>query len=448
MSRRVVVVGGGAAGITAARMAREAGADVTLITAERHVAYSPCALPFVLAGELELDDVVMRSPEYYRRMGIDVITETKVVDVDVGEKTVETEDGDAYDYDSLVLATGGEPLVPPIDGVELEGVFTLRRIDDVPRIAEALEGAEKAAVVGAGPIGVEVADALSRTLEKVYVVEMLDRVLPQMLDGETASFLEEEMNKAGVTTLLGAPLEAIEGEDRVEAVVVGGETYEVDVVVMAVGVSPNLELFEKIGAETLPFGVVTDPALRVKTEDGGVLKDVFAAGDCVADRCAVTGEPVPSQLGTVAVKQGRVAGINAARGEPEATWKGTLNTAVVVAFGLEAASTGLTEARAGELGVPVVSATVESTTRARYYPGGSTIVVKLIAEEGSGRVVGCQAVAGERARERVDGMAIAIRSGVTVWDLMDWDFSYSPPVGRVVEPLYEAAIELVGELRS
>ncbi|NPB02354.1 MAG: FAD-dependent oxidoreductase [Methanopyri archaeon] len=448
MAKRVVVVGGGAAGITAARTAREEGAEVTLVTAEEHVAYSPCALPFVLAGELDLDDVVMRTPEHYERMGIEVLTGTEVVEVDTDAKVVETEDGDNIEYDSLVLATGGEPLVPPIDGVDLEGVFTLRRLEDVPPLMEAVEDAERAAVVGAGPIGVEVADALSRRLERVYLIEMLDRVLPQMLDGETASFLEETMTKRGVTPLLGEPLEAIRGDDAVEEVVVGGDSFEVDIVVMAVGVAPNLELFDAIGAETLPFGVLTDPALRVKSEDGGVFGDVFAAGDCVADRCAVTGEPVPSQLGTVAVRQGRIAGLNAASDEPRARWNGTLNTAVVVAFGLEAASTGLTEARAGELGVPVVSATVESTTRARYYPGGEPLVAKLIAEEGSGRIVGCQVVAGERARERVDGIALAVRSGATVWDLIDWDFSYSPPVGRVVEPLHEAAIELAGELRS
>ncbi len=444
---RVVVVGGGAAGITAARTARELGAEVTLITEDDRVAYSPCAIPFVLSGEIEdADSIVMRDPEYYERLGINLRLETRVEEVDPEEGIVETED-ETFEFDAAVLAVGGEPLIPPIEGSDLDGVLTVRWFSDIERLERAVQSAERAVVVGAGPIGVEMAHALrSRGLE-VTLVEMLDRVLPQLLDGDTAAELQEVMEKEGVRVLLGDPVERIEGDESVEAVVVGGEEIEADLVVMAAGVRPRTELFEAMGASVTPFGVEVDPALRVKSEDGGVMEGVYAAGDCVADWCPITGETVPSQLGTVAVRQGRIAGRNAVEG-PKITWPGTLNTAVVCAFGLEAAGCGLTEARAEEVGMEVVSATVSTTTRARYYPGGEEITVKLIADAYTHRIVGAQAVGGERVRERVDAIALAIRLGAKVEDLLSWDYSYSPPVARVVEPFYEAAERLREELKG
>ncbi len=444
---RVVVVGGGAAGITAARTARERGAEVTLITEDDRVAYSPCAIPFVLSGEIErAEDIVMRSPEYYERMGIDLRLRTRVEEVDPEERVVETEDG-TIEFDAAVLAVGGEPLIPPIEGAELDGVLTVRRFSDIERLERAVRSAERAVVVGAGPIGVEMAHALHRRGLKVTLVEMLDRVLPQLLDRDLAAELQERMEKEGVRVLLGDPVEEIRGDGSVESVVVGGEELEADLVIMAAGVRPRTELFEAMNAAVTPFGVEVDPALRVKTEDGGVFEGIYAAGDCAADWCPITGETVPSQLGTVAVRQGRVAGLNAAEG-PRVTWSGTLNTAVVCAFDLEAAGCGLTEARAGDVGMEVVSATVSSTTRARYYPGGEDLTVKLVADAHTHRIVGAQAVGGERVRERVDAVALAIRLGAKVEDLLSWDYSYSPPVGRVVEPFYEAAERLREELRG
>ncbi|WP_457620157.1 FAD-dependent oxidoreductase [Methanopyrus sp.] len=441
---RVVVVGGGAAGVVAARTAREHGADVVLVSADEHIAYSPCAIPFVISGEIErAEDILMRDPAHYERLGIDVRLGVRVEEVDPEGKAVTTEDGDTIEYDSLVLATGGEPLIPPIEGSELDGVFTVRRFSDIEPLLRAVRESERAVVVGAGPIGVEMAYALHERGLEVTLVEMLDRVLPQFLDGDVAVMVQERMEKEGVRVLLGSPVEAVEGDDSVEAVVVDGEEIDTDLVVMAAGVRPVTDLFESIGASVLPFGVEVDPALRVKREGGGVFDDIYAAGDCVADWCPITGERVPSQLGTVAVRQGRIAGRNAAGG-PKSTWMGTLNTAVVYAFGLEAAGAGLTEVRAEELGMEVVSATVETTTRARYYPGGEYITVKLIADAETHRIVGVQSVGGERVRERVDAVALAIRLGAKVEDLLSWDYSYSPPVARVVEPVYEVA-ELLRE---
>ncbi|WP_457614107.1 FAD-dependent oxidoreductase [Methanopyrus sp.] len=445
---RVVVVGGGAAGVVAARTAREHGADVVLISADEHIAYSPCAIPFVISGEIErAEDILMRDPSHYERLGIDVRLNVRVEEVDPEGKVVTTENGDTIEYDSLVLATGGEPMIPPIEGSDLDGVLTVRRFSDIEPLLRAVQESERAVIVGAGPIGVEMAHALHKRGLEVTLVEMLDRVLPQFLDGNVAAIVQERMEKEGVRVLLGSPVEAIVGDDSVEAVVVNGEEIETDLVVMAAGVRPVTDLFEDLGASILPFGVEVDPALRVKRDDGGVFNDIYAAGDCVADWCPITGERVPSQLGTVAVRQGKIAGRNAAGG-PKATWMGTLNTAVVYAFGLEAAGTGLTEARAEELGMEVVSATVETTTRARYYPGGEYIMVKLIADAETHRIVGVQSVGGERVRERVDAVALAIRLGAKVEDLLSWDYSYSPPIARVIEPVYEAAELLREELQS
>jgi len=445
---RVVVVGGGAAGVVAARTAREHGADVVLISADEHIAYSPCAIPFVISGEIERpEDILMRDPTHYERLGIDGRLGVRVEEVDPEEKVVTTEDGDTVEYDSLVLATGGEPLVPPIEGSDLNGVFTVRWFSDIEPLLRAVQESERAVIVGAGPIGVEMAYALHERGLEVTLVEMLDRVLPQFLDGDVAAIVQERMEKEGVRVLLGSPVEAIEGDDKVEAVMVNGEEIEADLVVMAAGVRPVTDLFESIGASVLPFGVEVDPALRVKREDGGVFDDIYAAGDCVADWCPITGERVPSQLGTVAVRQGKIAGRNAAGG-PRATWMGTLNTAVIRVFDLEAAGAGLTQTRAEELGLEVVSATVETTTRARYYPGGEPIAVKLIADADTHRIVGVQSVGGERVRERVDGVALAIRLAAKVEDLLSWDYSYSPPVARVIEPIYEAAELLREELHS
>ncbi|MEO2241925.1 MAG: FAD-dependent oxidoreductase, partial [Euryarchaeota archaeon] len=235
---RVVVVGGGAAGITAARTARERGAEVTLITEDDRIAYSPCAIPFVLSGEIErAEDIIMRSPEYYERMGIDLRLRTRVKEVDPEERVVETEE-ETIEFDAAVLAVGGEPLVPPIEGAGLDGVLTVRRFSDIERLERAVRSAKRAVVVGAGPIGMEMAHALHRRGLEVTLVEMLDRVLPQLLDRDLAAELQERMEKEGVRVLLGDPVEEIRGNGSVESVVVGGEELEADLVILAAGVRP------------------------------------------------------------------------------------------------------------------------------------------------------------------------------------------------------------------
>jgi len=439
MVRKIVIIGAHAAGTDAASAARKTdrSAEITLITDQSVAGYSPCGIPFVLGGHIaSFEDLIVFPLSYYRRMKMDLRLETKARAINVEDKTVEIEDkkGDSetLQYDSLILATGAYPFIPPIKGREKKGVFALRTLDDGKRIHRALKRSKAAIVVGAGAIGVETAVSFRERGLKTTIVEFLPQVCPAALDRDMARIVQKYLEEKGIKIIVGKRVNEILGDDHVSGVCVDGNEIPADLVLIATGVRPNVKLAKEAGIEIGEMGGIKTN-LRMETS----VKDVYAAGDCAESISPITQRPILSQLGTTAVRQGKVAGINAAGGY--SLFLGCLCSFVTKLFDLEIGAVGLTEAMAKRAGIETVSGTITSKTRADYYPGGKQIRVKILVDRETERIIGGQIVGGEEVTQRVNALSFAIQKGMTVRELAKADTCYAPPVNETWEPMVLAA---------
>jgi NADPH-dependent 2,4-dienoyl-CoA reductase/sulfur reductase-like enzyme len=426
MTSRLVVLGGGAAGMSAASAARRVDPTLPIVVLERtgYSAYGMCGLPYYLTGLVERpDDLVSYPPEYFReRRRLDLRLHAEAVGVDVARRLVHyRHEGRArqLDWSALVVAGGGVPGDPPLPGLAGRPCFTIRTMEDAIALRELLDaGAVRSAlVVGAGYIGLELAEALHARGARVTVAERLDRVLPN-LDEAVAALVEKHVRER-VELRLGFDV----------AELLAGPGY--DVVVVCAGVRPAAGVAADAGARTGPGGaLLVDDRMRTN------LPGVWAAGDCIAPFHRVLGRPAFVPLGPAANKTGRVAGTVAAGGD--ASFAGVVGTAVVKVFELEVARTGLTLAEAQAAGLDAGATDVVSRSRAKYYPGVAPLHVRLVHEAGK-RLLGAQLVGREGAAKRVDVVAAALYAGLSVDDLAAFDLSYAPPYSPVYDPLIVAA---------
>ena len=450
MAKRVIVIGSGAAGMKAASAARSAGdAEITVFTEEEHISYSPCAIPFVIEGKIkDFASIVMHTPEFYaKERNIKVLTRTKVTAIDMDKKTVTAADGSLHSYDSLVLCVGGSVFLPPVEGVKLPGVFPVRNIADGMAIKKALQDVTSVVVAGAGVIGLEMAVALRRSGKDVAVVEMFNQVVPRIMDSDMAKLVQTHCESLGIIFVMGSPMGSIKGEGRVEKVAVGNLELPCQMVIMATGVRANLELPNMMGLEVGPLGAVRVGPTMQPYKKGRLVKDVFLAGDVVQSESAAAPGPTMNQLGSAAVRQGRVAGINAAGGY--ATMPGVLSPFISIIGDVQVGGTGLSKGLADYYGLNVVEARAEGSTRARYYPGGKDLVVKLLAEKESHRIIGAQIVGGEEVNGRINWLTAAIYKGVTAEEFVSaFENAYCPPTSMVKDVVNEAAEMLAKRLSS
>jgi NADPH-dependent 2,4-dienoyl-CoA reductase/sulfur reductase-like enzyme len=442
---RLVVVGGDAAGMSAASQARRGrGAEeLEIVAFERggHTSYSACGLPYY-AGDVVKDwrDLVVRTPAQFAERDIDARTGHLVEAIDLEARRVrvrELASGRTRDepWDALVVATGSEPLRPPIPGIQLPGVHGLSILQDGIDLRRAVDaGPASAVVVGGGYIGLEAAEALVNRGVPTAMVEAGPQVMGR-IDPDMGELVSQAVRDVGVELHTQEPVEAIEGDGRVQAVRTSARTLPADLVVLGLGTRPAVGLAVAAGIGLGPSGAIAvNPRMRTP-HDG-----VWAAGDCAEARHLVSGLPVNYHLGTIANKQGRVCGINLGGGY--ATFPGVLGTAVTRICDVEVARTGLSAAEIGPLGLEWDSVTVDSTTRAGYFPGGAPIRIKVLAERRSGRLLGAQLVGREGAAKRIDTFATAIWNGMTVDGMVNLDLSYAPPFGPVWDPLLVAARRL------
>jgi len=442
------VIGAHAAGVDAASAARKTDrtAEITLITDEKYAGYSRCGLPFVIGGHIpSFNSLIVFPPSYFQMMKLNLKTETKVTKIDTGKKTVVTVDKNGnteeLPYDSLIIATGASAFTPPIKGREKQGILPLRTIEDGQRIDQAIrEGAKTAVVMGAGLIGLETAVALQERGLQVTVVEMLSQVLPAMLDADMAKIVQEMLERRGIRVLTNKPVEEFLGADKVTGIVAGGEQINADLFVSAFGVRANTQLAVDAGIALGETRLIKTNA-RMETN----VKDVYAVGDCAESIHIVTQRPTVQQLGTVAVRQGKVAGINAAGGY--ATFPGVVGSAVTELYDMQIGATGLTETAAKRAGIEVVTGTISSKTKADYYPGALPIRVKLVVEKESQRIIGAQLVGGEEVTQRINAVSLAIQKQMTVRELAKADTAYAPPLNETWEPLVIAAETVLMKLR-
>jgi len=456
MPKKIVIIGAHAAGVDAAAAARKTDrtTEITLITTQRKAGYSPCGLPFVLGGHISsFDNLVVFPPAYYRMMKLDLRLETTATNIDTEAKTVEIQDKtgkrEKLKYDSLIIATGAYPFVPPIKGREKQRVYVLRTIEDGEKIKQAIKNAKSAVVVGAGLIGLETAVAFVERGLKTTVVELLPYVLPVMLDKDVADRVHKMLEEKSLRVIVGRGVDEILGADKVSGVSVAGERIPADIVVVATGIRANTKLAEDAGivlGETRAIKTnMRMETFRKVNRRIQPLKDVYAVGDCAESVNMITHRPTLSQLGTTAVRQAKVAGVNAAGGY--AIFPGCLGSAVTKLFDLEIGVTGLTEFMAGRVGIKTVVGNISSKTRADYFPGALPIRVKLVVEKETERLIGGQIIGGEEVTQRINALSFAIQKQMSVRELAKADTCYAPPVNETWEPMVLAAEAALRKLR-
>ncbi|WP_306206959.1 FAD-dependent oxidoreductase [Actinoplanes sp. RD1] len=455
---RLVVVGADAAGMSAASQARKRrGPDeLSIVAFERgHFAsYSACGIPYWIGGAVkDRDALIARTPAEFAAAGIDVRLRHEVVGIDLDKREVIARDlvggGERREgFDELVYAAGAVPVTPSWARLDAGGIFGVQTLDDGTAINEWLSSraCERAVVIGGGYIGVEMAEAMVRRGLDVTLVEKSPQPM-STVDPDMGRRVRDAICGLGIEVRTDTHVTGLEtAGGRVRAVVTDDGTLPADIVVLGLGVRPNTALAAEAGIPLGPTGgLKTDLRMRVVGPEGHV-PGVWAAGDCVQTVHRISGRPLHAPLGTHANKQGRVAGINLGGGY--ATFPGVIGTAVTKVCELEVARTGLTEKEAGQAGFEFVTSTVESTSRAGYYPGATAMVIKLIAERRTGMLLGAQIVGREEAAKRIDSLAIAIWNRMTVEEMTALDLSYAPPFSPVWDPVLIAARKATDEVHA
>lgn len=447
MAKNIIVIGSGAAGMTAASTAKkkDPSANVTVFTEDEHIAYSPCVIPWAIEGRAEWKDIIMHDPAFYEKeRGIKVFTKTSVTAVDGNAKTL-TAGGQTYNYDSLVIATGGTVFIPPIAGTDLKNVFVVRTINDGKAIQAALKNVKTVAIGGAGVIGLEMALALKNAGKEVVVIEMMDQVIPRIADKDMAEPIQKYLEGLGIKFIMKAPIQAVNGKEKVESVTAAGNEYPCQMVIFATGVRANLTIPKMLELDIGQLGAVAVAPTMQPYKRGRLVNDVYLAGDVVQCQSAVMAGPTMSQLGSTAVRQGIVAGANAAganmtTGPVASPWVSVIGEKHI-------AGTGLSLGLASWYGVKTVEGKATGLTRARYYPGGKELTVKVIADASSHRIIGAQIIAGEDATGRIDWLTSAIIDGITAEDFaVRSENAYCPPTSMVRDVVLMAVDDLCNKL--
>ncbi len=445
---KIVIIGGVAAGPKAAskiiRMMPDA--EVTIVERGRLLSYAGCGLPYYVSGvvkeqkELMSTPVgVVRDPVFFRKVkNVHVMNESEAVEIDRAGKRVRVQAAAGgkpswLKYDKLILATGGMPIVPRLPKVELENIFTLTGVHDAEGIRAVLadDKACDVVIVGGGLIGVETTEALVHKGCRVTIVEMQPQVL-NVLDWEMARLVEKHMESHGVKVHTGARVLAFQGDGKVREVVTDQGAIPADMVVLAVGVRPNVKLAQESGLEIGPSGAIKVND-RMQTSD----PDVYAAGDCVECVDLLTGRPCYVPLGSTANKQGRVAAVNVCGGSDR--FPGVLGSTVCKVFDFCVGRTGLTETSAKQLGYETVAALVPGPDRAHYMPCSAPLLLKLVADRSTRRILGVQAIGPGAGDKRIDVAAMAITAGMTVDQLANADLCYAPPYSPAMDNIITAA---------
>ena len=434
MKYDVVIIGGVAAGTSAGASAKrvDSSLGILLIQKEKFISYGGCGLPYYVQGIVkDIDDLIEFTPQEFReKKGVEVLPEHEVFEVDFEKKIVKVrsvKDGDVkeFEYEKLVVTTGASPIVPNLEGIEDERIFTVRTPEDAMRIRGFIEGKkpESVAIVGGGYIGVEMSEAFRTHGLKVFLIEMMDHLLGNA-EPEINEVVVNTLERNGVKVLLKTQVRKFVPDEKIKVVTNSGD-MEVDMVLISVGVKPNTEIFDNVKK-----GV--KGAIEVDETGKTSMEDVFSAGDCATVDHFITKEKVYIPMGTTANKQGRIVGRNVA-GRKE-RFIGVLGSSITKIFDVEFGRTGLTEEEARRFGYDSGSVYIKSLSKAKYYPGSGPIHIKLSFDKKTGKILGAQMV-GSDVHKRIDVMTSAIYGGLTVEELGYMDLAYAPPFSPVWDPV-------------
>lgn len=427
---RTVIIGGVAGGMSAATRLRRLDEQMEIVILEKgpYVSFANCGLPYYVSGEIsQREDLLVQTPEKLKaRFNLDVRPYSEATEIDGKEKTVTVQDANGVyelSYDKLILSPGAKPFIPPFEGIEeAKNVFTLRNVPDVDKIMTSLEKdkPKKAVVIGAGFIGLEMAENLAKVGIEVTIIEMAPHVLPTV-DYEMAAFITNELQANGLKVLTGKSVVAFKEEGK-KLVLDSGEEIETDLVILSVGVRPANELAQTAGVELgMRGGILVDDSYETS------VKDIYAVGDAIIVTNQITKEDTMIALASPANRQGRqVADVIAGMKRVN---KGSIGTAIVRVFNQSIASTGLTERQLNQLGYDFHVIHVDGKNHAGYYPGASTIFLKLLFNPTTGEIYGAQGVGPDGVDKRIDILATAIKGNLTVEDLPELELTYAPPFG-------------------
>jgi NADPH-dependent 2,4-dienoyl-CoA reductase/sulfur reductase-like enzyme/rhodanese-related sulfurtransferase len=449
----IVIVGGVAGGASAATRARRVNesAEIILFEKDEYVSFANCGLPYYVGGEIEdRDKLLVATADFLaNRFKLDVRTRQEVQSIDRAAKTVTvlnrtTAATYTQPYDRLILAPGADPLVPPMEGADAEGVFTLRNMADVDRMKAAAEASttKKAVVVGAGYIGIEMVEQLIRCGFQTTLVELKSQILP-LFDPEMVRPLQDDLTAHDVPLHLGDGIARVTTDESGRATGVelaSGKHIDGDLVILGIGVRPNLKLARAAGLAIGPGGGIATNRF-MQTDD----PNIYAVGDAAEYVYGPTGKPLRIALAGPANRAGRLAGEHAATGKAS-PMADVLGTSIVRVFDGVAAMTGLTSGLATAVGQAARSVTVIVANHAGYYPGATPITLKLLYEPESGQILGAQAVGKEGVDKRIDVIATAMAMRATVRDLAGLDLAYAPPFGSAKDPVHMAAFAACNQL--
>ncbi len=434
---KVLVLGGVAAGTKiAAKLMREDRAnEVTVLNKGSNISYAGCGLPYYVGHVIEnKEELIVNTPLKYEKLtGVKVLTEMEAVKVEPIKKTVSAMDlktGETKDftYDKLVIAVGASPVKPPVEGCDLENVFFMRTPEDAIRLRSLIDGGsiKKAVVVGAGYIGLEIAENLKTMGVRPFVLDMAPQILAPGFDKEMADYAEGKLSENGIPVVTGVTVTAIEGNGKVEKVLTSKKAYKADLVVLSAGIRPNTAFLNDTGLEMVKGTILTNEYGETN------LPDIYAAGDCAMVHNAITGKPAWSPMGSTANIAGRIIAQNMMGAK--ISYRGTLGTAVCKLPGINVGRTGLTEVQAKEEGFDPVSVVTIVDEKAHYYPGAGLLAVKMIADKSTQRLLGIQVVGDGAVDKIVDIAVTGIMLKGTLTQLSDLDFAYAPPFSTAIHP--------------
>ena len=437
---KVLVLGGVAAGtkVAAKLMREDRSNEVTILNKGKNISYAGCGLPYYVGHVIEdKESLIVNTPEKYSRLtGVNVLTETEAVKVDPAAKKVnamdlKTQEETVYDYDKLVIAVGASPVKPPISGCDLQNVFFMRTPEDAIRLREVVDAGDvrRAVVVGAGYIGLEIAENLKEQGIRPFVLDMAPQVLPGF-DKEMAAYIENKLVENGIPVVTGVTVTGIEGDGKVEKVTTSKKAYKADLVVLSAGIRPNTEFLNGTGLEMFRGTILTNEFGETN------LPDIYAAGDCAMVRSALTGKAAWSPMGSTANIAGRLIAQNIAG--KKAGYRGVLGTAVCKLPEINVGRTGLTEEQAKAEGFDPVSVVTILDDKAHYYADASTFVIKMIADKASEKLLGVQVIGSGAVDKVVDIAVTGITLKATLSDLADMDLAYAPPFSTAIHPFEHA----------
>jgi NADPH-dependent 2,4-dienoyl-CoA reductase/sulfur reductase-like enzyme len=441
MKMKILIIGGDAAGMSAAmQMVRNSsGHEITVLEKGGVYSYGQCGLPYVISGKIEsTDQLIARTPSTFKeKYGIDARVFHEVQKVDVENKMVSGinhSNGGAFSlpYDRLLIATGVGSVVPEWEGVTLPGIFSLKTIPDAKAIMDYLEkDIHNVTVIGGGYIGLEMAESFAELGKKVTIIERNEQ-LAKIFDPDMAELIHEEAVKQNIVLNMGESVEAFGGSNHVESVKTDKGEYETDLVLVAVGVRPNTSFLEGTGIKTIGNG-----AIQVNAYMQTSMEDIYAAGDCATQYHRVKEKDDHVPLGTHANKQGQIAGLNMV--DVHKTFKGIVGTSIIKFFDLTLGRTGLSEKEAKIMNIPYGSVTITASDIAGYYPDGKKMKLKLVYHKESHKVLGGQIIGENGVDKRIDVLATAIFNSMTTEELLDLDLAYAPPYNGVWDPIQQAA---------